>query len=117
LLLTTVSTGCFPFFRYQSAACRQQGAALDARLKTLRREALVRLPIGTGSEAVLQFFADNGMKVSFIAGKLQGHVETNGCAPAGCGTDAAVIHLEVAVDETGAVVSEPGIGAMYTNCL
>jgi hypothetical protein len=117
LLLATVSTGCFPFFRYQSAACKQQGAVLGARLETLEREARVRLSHGTQRDEVVRFFAENGMAVSFFPDRTQGTVHTTGCAPAGCGTDAAVIHLAVAVDETGAVVGEPEIGAMYTNCL
>ena len=40
-----------------------------------------------------------------------------GCAPLGCGTDAALIGVRVQVDAEGTVTGEPEVVDMYTNCL
>src|SRR6266545_7645858 len=74
-----------PFFRYQSAACKQRGAAYNARVEKLRRDAREKLIIGTNKEAVIHFFAENGIPLSFVGGEATGTISTTGCAPAGCG--------------------------------
>jgi hypothetical protein len=104
-------------YRYQSAACKQRAADYAARVERLRREALDKLTIGTNKEAVIQFFAENGIPVSFVAGAATGTVTIEGCAPAGCGSDAAYLGLQVKVDEAGTVTGEPVIGAIYADCL
>ena len=113
----SVLTSCFPFYRYQSAACKQWGAAYTARIEKLRRDARTTLIIETKKEAVIQFFKENGIPVSFVAREASGTISTMGCAPAGCGSDAALIGLRVKIDDTGTVIGEPVIGALYTDCL
>lgn len=117
LLLALVLAGCSPFHRYQSAACKQRGAAYDARVEALKRHAHERLGIGTKQEAVIRFFAENGIPATFAGDEISGTIYTTGCAPSGCGSDDALIGLRVKVDRLGAVVSEPVVGALYTNCL
>jgi len=117
LIVASVLTSCFPFYRYQSAACKQQGDAFDARVEKLRRDAREKLIIGAKKDAVIRFFAENGMPVSFAAGEATGTVSTTGCAPAGCGSDAAYLGLRVKVDELGTVTGEPVVGAIYADCL
>jgi hypothetical protein len=107
------------FYRYQSAACKERGKASGIRVERLKRDARTALRIGTHREDVIRFFQENGLPVSFdkMMSEYEGTIHTKGCAPAGCGSDDAVLGLRVKVDSTGTVVGEPVVGAMYTNCL
>src|SRR5579863_1854437 len=96
---------------YHSAACKQRGAAYEARVETLRREAHDKLKIG-GKDAVIHFFAENSIPVTFNRDEASGTIYTSGCAPSGCGSDSALIGLRVKVDEAGTVISEPVVGAL-----
>jgi len=113
IILLIGQAGC----RYQNAACKQRGAAYDARVETLDREAHDKLTIGTKKDAVIRFFTENGIPVTFIGNEASGTIYTSGCAPFGCGSDAALLGLRVEVDKAGTVVSEPSVGAFYTDCL
>ena len=105
------------FYRYHSAACQQRGKAYEARIETLKRDARVRLRIGTPKEDVVRFFKENGLSVSLVRDEYEGTIYTDGCAPPGCGSDAALLGLRVKADSSGAVAGEPIVGALYTNCL
>ena len=59
IALLISSVGCL--YRYHSARCRQRGAALSARVETLKREAREKLRMGTKKDAVIGFFAENGI--------------------------------------------------------
>jgi hypothetical protein len=59
-MAVSVLTSCLPFYRYQSAACKQRGLAYAARVEKLRRDARERLIMGAKKDAVIQFFAENG---------------------------------------------------------
>ena len=107
----------FPFYRYQSAACKQRGAAYAARAEKLKRDAHEKLSIGTRKDAVARFFAENGIPITFVRGEASGTISTIGCAPAGCGSDDALLGLRVKVDNEGTVIAEPVVGALYTDCL
>jgi hypothetical protein len=117
VLLASVLVSCSPFHRYQSAGCRQRGAAYEKRVEALKRDAHYRLRIGTKKEVVIRFFAENGIPVTFVGEEITGTIYTTGCAPSGCESDDALLGLRVKVDELGTVVSEPVVGALYTNCL
>jgi hypothetical protein len=109
---------CLPSFsRYQSAACKQRGAAFEAKVERLKRDAQKNLGIGTNKDAVIRFFAENGIPVTFLGGEATGTISASGCAPAGCGSDNALLGLRVKVDKNGTVIAEPVIGALYTDCL
>src|SRR4051812_39943834 len=114
LAFALVQTSCY---RYQSAACKQRGAAYTARVEKLRRDAHEKLIIGTKKDTIIHFFAENRIPISFIAGEASGTISTSGCAPAGCGSDAAYLGLRVKVDDVGTVTSEPVVGALYADCL
>ena len=115
LVLLMSSVGCL--YRYHSASCKQRGAVFNARVEALKREAHEKLKIGTTKDAIVHFFTDNGIPVTFSRGEASGTIYTTGCAPSGCGSDAALIGLRVKVDEAGTVVSEPVVGALYTDCV
>lgn len=105
------------FFRYHDAACRQRGSVLASRYETLKRDAHTKLRIGTPREDVVRFFKEEGLPISFLRDEYAGTIYLNGCAPPGCGSDAALIGLRVKVDGDGAVAGEPDIGSIYTDCL
>jgi hypothetical protein len=107
------------FYRYQSADCKKRGEAIRTRVETLKHDARTALRIGTRREDVIRFFRDNGLPVSFdtVTSQYEGTIHTKGCAPAGCGSDDALLGLRIKVDSTGSVSGEPHVGAMYTNCL
>ena len=105
------------FYRYHSAACRQRGKAYEARIETLKGDAHERLRIGTPKEDVMRFFKENGLPVSVHGDEYEGTIYMDGCAPAGCGSDAALLGITVKADSNGAVAGEPVVGAIYTNCL
>jgi hypothetical protein len=115
IALLVNSVGCL--YRYRSAACKQRGASLDARIETLKREAHEKLKVGAKKDAVIRFFAENGIPLTFNGHEASGGVNTSGCAPSGCGSDAAYLYVEVKVDEAGTVISEPVVNAMYTDCV
>jgi len=115
IVLLVNSVGCL--YRYHSASCKQREAALSARTETLKREAHEKLRIGTKKDAVIRFFAETGIPVTFTRNEASGTIYTSGCAPSGCGSDAALLGLRVKVDEAGTVVSEPVVGGIYTDCL
>jgi hypothetical protein len=115
IVLLVNSVGCL--YRYHSAACKQRGAALSARIETLEREAHEKLKVGTKKDAVIRFFAENGIPVTFYEVEASGGVNATGCAPSGCGSDAAFLWVKVKVDKAGTVISEPVVGAMYNDCL
>jgi hypothetical protein len=105
------------FYRYHSSACQLRGKAYEVRIETLKRDASERLRIGTPKEDVIRFFKENGLPVSLAGDEYEGTIYTDGCAPAGCGSDAALLGLRVKADSSGAVAGEPIVGAIYTNCL
>lgn len=115
LMLTMTCAGCL--YHYHNAACKQRGAALQARIERLKEEAHSQLVPGTKKEAVIQFFEANGIPVTFVAGQATGTVNVKGCAPSGCGSDDASLGIRVKVDGKGTVISQPVVGSIYTDCL
>jgi hypothetical protein len=103
--------------KLKDGACKKHGDAYEARVEALTREAHAKLKIGTKKDAVIRFFAENGIPITFTENEASGTVYTTGCSPMGCGTDAALLGLRVKVDGKGSVASEPDIGALYTDCL
>ena len=124
IALSISSVGCL--YRYHSTACKQRGAQYAARVEKLKKDAHETLKIGTKKQDVIRFFKENGLPVDFFkvsyerSGRVYeatGTIYTTGCAPSGCGSDHALLGLRVDVDEVGTVISEPVVGAIYTNCL
>jgi hypothetical protein len=107
--------GCL--YRHHSAACKQRAAALQARSETLERDAQEKLKIGTKKDAVIRFFEENNIPVTFTQGEASGSISVIGCAPNGCGSNKAILGVRVGIDETGTVISAPVVGGIYTDCL
>jgi hypothetical protein len=117
LVAVLVSCDACVLYRYHSKGCKQRAAAYTARVEKLKKDAHQNLKIGTKREEVIRFFAENGIPLSIVEGEATGTINTKGCAPSGCGSDDALLGLKVKVDRAGAVISEPVVGAIYTNCL
>lgn len=115
IVLLISSVDCL--YRYRNATCKQRGAAYSARVEKLKRAAREQLKIGTKKDVVVRFFAENSIPVTFSRDEASGTIQTSGCAPSGCGSDAALLGLRVKVDEVGTVIAEPVVGAIYTDCL
>jgi hypothetical protein len=113
VILSGLMTGC----RYRSTACKQRGAAYQARVNALERDAIAKLKIGTKKEDVIRFFAENKFPISFDRSFATGTIYTLGCSPNGCGTDQALIGLSVDLDEAGSVKAKPVVVGGYADCL
>ena len=96
---------------------KQRGAGYEARVEKLRNDTRQSLKVGTKKEDVFRFFAENGIPAALLDDEISGTVHTIGCAPSGCGSDDALLALRVKVDKAGTTVSDPLVGAIYTNCL
>ena len=117
-LVAVSSVGCsLLLYRYHSPACKQRGAALQARMVKLERDAHEKLKIGTHKDAVIRFFAENDLPLVFDGDVATGIVSVKGCAPSGCGTDDFSLRLRVKVDQEGTVTSEAIVDGIYTNCV
>ena len=115
LLVLLVLSGVWGVKRRQ---CKARGAAFEAKVEKLKRDAAARLKPGTKKEDVQRFFAENGFTADFDRfSEATGTIHASGCAPFGCGEDTALIGLKVKVDQAGTAQSAPVIVGMYTNCL
>ena len=113
-----VLVGCHtPFYRYQNAECKQRGKTYAERAEHLKHEAGEVLKVGAKRQVVMSFFEQQGLPATFTGNEITGTIRLKGCAPAGCGTDDAILGLRVEVDKEGTVVSKPIVGAIYTNCM
>ena len=83
----------------------------------MKQDAAEVLKVGTKKDVVIRFFQDNGIPPSFVGDEVTGTIFLKGCAPPGCGTDDALLGLRVQVDKQGTVVTDPVVGALYTDCL
>jgi len=86
-------------------------------MEKLRQDAHEKLKIGTKKEAVIRFFAESELPVSFYRDEASGTVNVKGCAPSGCGSDDFILLLRVHVDKEGTVISDAVVEGIYTNCV
>jgi hypothetical protein len=98
-------------------ACKERRAVFAQQIASIEHDARERLKIGTKSDDVSRFFAEHGIPFSIAESEAIGTLQTSGCAPLGCGTDAALIGVRVKLDQTGTVAGEPTVVNLYTNCL
>ena len=98
-------------------ACNKRGAAFAQRVKAIEHDANEKLSIGTKSGDVSRFFAEHGIPLQIADSEASGTLYTVGCGPLGCGTDSALIGVQVKLDSAGAVTEKPTVVGMYTSCL
>lgn len=116
VLLLVNSVGCLR--NHRNVICMRRGDESNSRVETLKRTAHQSLKIGTGKDAVIRFFAESAIPVTFGRNEASGSIHVlGGCAPRGCGTNRMILGLRVGVDETGTVVSEPTVVTLFEDCV
>jgi len=98
--------------------CHLKESAFQARTEQLRRDAHLRLKVGTNKEEVIRFFSENGLRTSSDASTLAGFIfMSRGCGRGlGCsiGPDGGEIAVIVTLDALGTVISEPVVRNKYS---
>lgn len=113
----------FQSYRHQRhIECMTRDAVFRRRIRDLNMEAQQQLKVGTKKESVAHFFEQHKMEsviTKFASSRLAyGAIHTiGGCSPLGCGTDNAVIAVEVYLDKEDTVISAPRVGGGYIDCL
>jgi hypothetical protein len=97
--------------------CRQRNAAFGEQIESIKQDARARLKRGTKRDEVRKFFADHNIPFHSTKSDVSGEIYTSGCAPTGCGSDAALIGIRVELDADGSVRDEPIVVGLYTNCV
>ena len=116
LTTAVVGVSAFGIRQHRSRVeCKQRGVELERRVKSIKQDAHERLRIGTKKDDVARFFAEHGIPFEIIESEATGTIYTSGCAPFGCGTDAALIGVRVKLDSSGAVAEEAKVVSLYTD--
>ena len=97
--------------------CMLRGAAFARQGESLKRDAAKELKIGSNKNDVARFFTEHKIPFAILESEAYGSLRTPGCAPLGCGTDAAFIGVRVKLDEAGTVTEVPKVFGMYQDCL
>jgi len=97
--------------------CKLRGAAFARQVESLKRDAAKELKIGSNKNDVARFFTEHKIPFAILESEAYGSLRTPGCAPLGCGTDAAFIGVRVKLDEAGTVTEVPKVFGMYQDCL
>ena len=97
--------------------CKRRRTAFAWQIENIKRDAQGQLKVGTKKSEVSRFFADHGMPFSVVDSMAFGTLPTSGCAPFGCGSDSAMIGVRVKLNYAGAVMEEPKVVDLYTDCL
>jgi hypothetical protein len=117
-IFVVATIGWFGTKQYLShLTCKERSAEFARRIKNIQQDAHERLKIGTKTEDVSRFFAEQGIPFTVVESQAIGTLQTSGCAPFGCGTDSALIGVRVEIDRTGTVTGEPRVVDLYTDCL
>ena len=120
VLVAIVAVSWFGLRQYN---CQQRNEAFGWQIESIKQDAHAQIGPGTKKSDVARFFAEHNIPFSIVGAEAFGTPEaigtlsTSGCAPFGCGSDAAVIRVHVKLDEAGAATGEAKVGGIYTNCL
>jgi cytochrome c-type biogenesis protein CcmE len=105
------------WFGLRQYNCQQRHAAFGRQVEIIKRDAHAQIKLGTTKSDVARFYKEHNIPFTISESVASGSVETFGCAPFGCGSDVALIVVNVKLDETGAATEQPTVGAIYTSCL
>lgn len=97
--------------------CSQRNVAFGEQIESIKQDARARLTRGTKWDEVRKFFADHHIPFHSTKSDVSGEIYTSGCAPTGCGSDAALVGIRVELDADGNVKDEPTVVGFYTNCM
>lgn len=123
--IVIVLVGFVGWFGTKQYRCKRRNAEFSRRIAVVERDAREQLRVGTTKDAVAQFYTEHKIPFEVVKSDDAGFrfqaigtlYTTGGCAPLGCGNDAALIGVRVDVDANGTVTDEPKVVSMYTNCL
>jgi hypothetical protein len=104
-------------FGLKEYRCKLRGAAFARQVESLKRDAAEELKIGANKNDVTRFFTEHKIPFAILESEAYGSLRTPGCAPLGCGTDAAFIGVRVQLDGAGTVTEAPRVFGMYQDCL
>src|SRR6266478_9429567 len=99
VLVALVGISWFGLRQYN---CQQRNAAFGRQIETIKQDAHAQIKVGTKKSDVARFFAEHNIPFSIVGAEAFGTLSTSGCAPFGCGSDAAEISVHVKLDEAGA---------------
>jgi hypothetical protein len=102
----------FSWLGFTKYRCSQRNAALGRQVESIKHDAQETLKIGSRKADLDRFFAAHGIPFSIVESQAFGSIQTTGCAPFGCSSDAAFITIRVKLDELGSVKQEPTVGAI-----
>jgi hypothetical protein len=105
------------WFGLREYHCKLRGAAFARQVGSIKRDAAEELKIGTKKTEVVQFFAEHSIPFAVLESEALGSLRTSGCAPLGCGTDTALIGVQVKLDGAGTVTEDPRVFGIYQDCL
>jgi hypothetical protein len=114
VIVVIASLGLFGLREYR---CKLRGAAFSYQVESLKRDAAEELKIGTNKSGVTRFFSEHKIPFAILESEAYGSTQTSGCAPLGCGTNAAFIGVRVKLDGSGTVTEAPKVFGMYQDCL
>ena len=114
VIVVIASLGLFGLREYRR---RLRGAAFSHQVESLKRDAAEELKIGRNKSDVTRFFAEHKIPFAIRESEAYGSLRTSGCAPLGCGTDAAFIGARVQLDGAGKVTEAPKVFGLYQDCL
>src|SRR6266850_1819153 len=120
VVLVAIAGGCW--FGLRQYNCQQGNAAFGRQIETIKQDARAQIKLGAKKSDVARFFTEHSIPFSIVGSEVFGTPEaigtlsTSGCAPFGCGSDVAIISVHVKLNEAGAVIEEPKVVGIYTNC-
>jgi hypothetical protein len=114
VMVVIAGLGLFGLREYR---CKLRGVGFARQVESLKRDAAEDLKIGTNKSDVARFFAEHKIPFAILESEAYGSLRTSGCAPLGCGTDAAFIGVRVKLDGAGTVTEAPKVFGMYQDCL
>ena len=117
VIVAIVAIMCFTWLGFRQYRCSQRSARLRRQVEDVKHGAQETLRIGSKKAELERFFTTRGIAFSTVESQALGSIQTVGCAPFGCSSDAAFFTIRVKVNELGSVSQAPIVGAGYKDCL
>jgi hypothetical protein len=110
--------------RPTSRQCKKRAEEFQAKVEVIKRDAKRSLKVGAKKDDVARFFASENIPLTFDRigpdHEATGTIYFKGiaeCENLACGDDSSLIGVRVKVDIDGAVLVDPVVIGMYTDCL
>jgi hypothetical protein len=103
--------------RLRGNECIKHDAVFRVQVLLLKHDVRTSLKPGTKWEDIRKFFAEHNIPFHSTKSDVSGVINTSGCPPKGCGSDAALITIHVQLDAEGNVENEPSVIGIYKNCM